>query len=312
MKVQPKFDTPQVRDTSMYDGDLEVRIGVPELREDGNFPKIRGYAAMFNQLSQPLLFGMRERIRPGAFRATIANGADVRALFNHDPSQILGRNKAGTLKLEEDNIGLRYVIDPPNTTVGRDVVENIRRGDVTQSSFGFRSVDEEYKKENGQWVRELVSVELFDVSPVTYPAYTGTSVGVRCIHPMVENAEMRTAVEGFYRDLRRTIDPPYVASPEHLEKLRRRRLTLLGAVIEKNEAEMRASQKIQTIIFSKDDWTVARARKWVTDHGFKDKGVDETSTSYRFRQFDPGQCNGSFETLTQNMPKGVRMVACKS
>src|SRR5258707_392486 len=154
------------------------------------------------------MWGMRERILPGAFKATLAAGADVRALFNHDPSMILVRTKAGTLALEEDQHGLRYLISPPDTTVGRDLMENIRRGDITHSSFGFRSVDENYLKENGQFVRELVTVDLSDVSPVTYPAYTGTSVNVRSRFPEMEESEFRTVVEPFFRDVKRIIEPP--------------------------------------------------------------------------------------------------------
>jgi HK97 family phage prohead protease len=153
-----------------------------ETREDGK-PRINGYAARYYDgtpgTEYELWSGMRERIMPGAFDKAVGDGADVRALFNHDANQVLGRTKAGTLRLSADERGLPYEVDPPDTTTGRDVTELIRRGDVSGSSFAFRATDETWKKENGLDIREIRGVELFDVSPVTYPAYEGTSVQVR-------------------------------------------------------------------------------------------------------------------------------------
>ncbi len=153
---------------------VEVRTG-----EESEPPKIVGYAAVFNVPSVPIgLEGFREIIRPGAFSKTIKT-ADVRALWNHDTNYVLGRTKTGTLKLAEDDHGLAIEIVPPNTQWARDLMESIRRGDVDQMSFGFQTVQDRWKTENGQTVRELLEVELFDVSPVTFPAYPQTSVTVR-------------------------------------------------------------------------------------------------------------------------------------
>ncbi len=148
-----------------------------ELR-DGDKPVISGYAAVFDSLSVDL-GGFRERIRPGAFARAIKENQDVRALVNHDPNLILGRSKSGTLRLSEDQRGLRVEIDPPATTVGRDVVESLRRGDLDQMSFAFRVVTDDWHKQDGEIIRELVDVDLFDVSPVAFPAYEETSVSVR-------------------------------------------------------------------------------------------------------------------------------------
>ena len=150
-----------------------------EIRADKDSGKITGYAAMFD--SPTVIAGsFREVIRPGAFKKTLSDGADVRALFNHDPNYVLGRNKAGTLQLTEDEKGLRYEIDPPDTQQGRDLTESIRRGDVSQSSFAFSTVQDAWRKdEDGIEIRELIEVELYDVSPVTYPAYEDTEVSVR-------------------------------------------------------------------------------------------------------------------------------------
>jgi HK97 family phage prohead protease len=117
--------------------DLERRmIATPDLRVmTEGVPRIAGHAALFDTMSEDL-GGFRERIRPGAFAASLAED-DVRALFNHAPNVILGRNRAGTLRLSEDAQGLRIEIDPPDTQAARDLMVPIARGDVTQMSFGF-------------------------------------------------------------------------------------------------------------------------------------------------------------------------------
>lgn len=163
-------------------GQIERRFQVAELRAepvDGQAARaIVGYAAVFNSLSQDL-GGFVEKIAPGAFAG--AGQSDVRALFNHDPSMVLGRSTSGTLKVEEDEIGLRIRITPPDTQAGRDVITLIDRGDVSQMSFGFRTIKDEWAQENGQTVRTLIQTELLDVSPVTFPAYTATNVQMRAL-----------------------------------------------------------------------------------------------------------------------------------
>jgi len=143
--------------------------------------KIEGYGAIFYDGSAgseyELWFGVKERIMPGAFDRAIREGDDCRALFNHDANMVLGRTTAGTLALSVDQRGLKYEIDPPASRA--DVIEAIERGDVTGSSFGFMVTDEDWRMENGTEIREIRGVKLLDVSPVTYPAYEGTSTGLR-------------------------------------------------------------------------------------------------------------------------------------
>ncbi|GAB4274647.1 HK97 family phage prohead protease [Thermincola ferriacetica] len=150
-----------------------------EIRSDESGPpRLVGYAAVFNSLSADL-GGFREQIRPGAFANSIKT-SDIRALWNHNPDFVLGRNRAGTLKLEEDDRGLKIEITPPETQWAMDLLESIRRGDVDQMSFGFRTLKDEWdESDQKNVIRTLVEVELFDVSPVTYPAYPATSIGVR-------------------------------------------------------------------------------------------------------------------------------------
>jgi len=158
----------------------EYRIFKTEVRAGKDSkPQIEGYAAVFN--TETDLGYVRESIAPGAFKRAIAENQDVRCLFNHDPNNILGRTKSGTLALEEDNTGLKFRCDMPDTTIGKDVHSMIMRGDVDQCSFGFIVRDEEIKYgNNGEGATRVIKdADLFDVSPVTYPAYPTTSVEAR-------------------------------------------------------------------------------------------------------------------------------------
>lgn len=155
----------------------EVRV------EDGETddPIITGYAAVFEQWSLDL-GGFREIIHKGAFSKTLKDGADVRSLFNHDSNIVLGRTTANTLKVEEDEKGLRVEIKPPKTRTVEDLVLTpMRRGDINQMSFGFRTVKDVWGKDETGHFRELQEARLYEVSPVTFPAYPQTSVQVRSV-----------------------------------------------------------------------------------------------------------------------------------
>jgi HK97 family phage prohead protease len=164
--------------------DIERRFFNGELRAqgEGDDRRIIGYAAVFNSLSEDL-GGWKEMIEPGAFTDTILVD-DVRGLYNHQPTMVLGRNRAGTLILVEDEVGLRYEIIPPDTSYARDLLVSIDRGDVNQSSFGFavpRGGDVWIDPTESQPfpIRKVRKAKLFDVSPATFPAYPVTSVAVR-------------------------------------------------------------------------------------------------------------------------------------
>lgn len=125
---------------------------------------------------------IRERIDPHAFDKAIRENADVRSFFNHNNDLVLGRTKAGTLKLSVVERGLKYRIALPNTTAGRDVLESVRRGDVSGSSFMFGAesvVWSEEKSADGSIVaiRTVTSLKLYEVGPVTFPAYASTWAG---------------------------------------------------------------------------------------------------------------------------------------
>jgi len=161
--------------------DVELRV------TDDEKPKITGYAAKFGKWSVDL-GGFVEKIRAGAFDDALKE-ADVRALKNHDPNLILGRTTSGTLRLDTNSVGLRFEVDPPNTSTGKDTVEEIRRKDITGCSFAFTVAEDDWKyKEEGPVERTIIRVgELFDVGPVTYPAYPDTTVAARSLDAFKES-----------------------------------------------------------------------------------------------------------------------------
>ena len=146
---------------------------------EGKSRTVRGYAAVFNTLSVSM-WGFRKKIAPGAFADSLANEDDVRALWNHDTNWPIGRKKAGTLRLAEDETGLAVEIDLPASQAGDNFLAMIERGDVDQMSFGFRTVEDRWDIDaEEQVIRTLQQVKLYEVSPVTFPAYPDTSIGMR-------------------------------------------------------------------------------------------------------------------------------------
>ncbi len=168
--------------------DKERRFFNAEVRMDnsdqGEQPaKIIGYAAMFEQRSENL-GGFREIIMPGAFDDVLSQ--DVRGLFNHDSNYILGRTDSGTMQLVVDERGLRYEIDAPDTQTIKDlVIEPMKRGDISQSSFTFHIARDGQKwieDEDGAVIREIHKISrLFDVGPVAIPAYPDTTSASRSL-----------------------------------------------------------------------------------------------------------------------------------
>jgi HK97 family phage prohead protease len=147
-----------------------------EARADGEGMRLAGYAAVFNDSSVPLPF--KESIAPGAFRKTLSETPDVRLLINHEGLP-LARTKNGTLKLEEDDRGLRFEADLADTQEGRDIYELVKRGDVDQMSFAFRVIRQKWNDDRSRRVLTEVSLADGDVSVVTYPAYPTTTVQAR-------------------------------------------------------------------------------------------------------------------------------------
>lgn len=162
-----------------YTGSVELRM-----TEGQEWPEeVAGVAAVVNQRTD--LYGFEEEIAPGAFDEALTGDVDIRALFNHDSNQILGRTKSGTAKVWVDEGGnLAYTFTPDKENpVHVSVVRSIQRGDITQSSFAFTVQGSEWldsDKYGYMNVRRITKIKrLYDVSPVTYPAYQGTTVGSR-------------------------------------------------------------------------------------------------------------------------------------
>lgn len=156
-----------------------------ETRDNGG-QVIAGYAAVFHRADDPgtqyqLGKDLVERIAPTAFNRAVSEKSDAVALFNHDPSQLLGRASAGTLRFSVDQRGLKYEIDHnPADPQHVSVLEKLKRGDLTGSSFAFRVTKQSFTRGAGGDVRTIEDVELLDVGPVTYPAYKATTSGLRC------------------------------------------------------------------------------------------------------------------------------------
>lgn len=157
--------------------ELEIRSGSSLQAAQG---KLVGYAAVFNAPSHDL-GGFREIIKPGAFKRTLADSAHVRALNNHDSNQVLGRVGSGTLRLEEDDTGLRFELDLPPTSYARDLSALVERGDVAGCSFAFRvrPGGELWEDQNGQSIRILSALDLDEITITANPAYPDTSVAKR-------------------------------------------------------------------------------------------------------------------------------------
>lgn len=274
-----------------YVTQADLQITDSEALEKGQLPRIGGYAAVFNLDTE--IFGFKERIAPGAFSRSIREKSDVRALVDHESSQIIGRTKNGSLKLSEDERGLRTEIEPPKTTLAADLVTNIRNGNLDGMSFGFFAREEEWSTEEGVNVRTLKDVELIDVSIVTFPAYPQTSVAVRKrLDEFKQQSESKTAQDAL------------VAHQRQEESF-----GWYGAQI---GLEMRA-QEVQAVKANKKNWTRAEFGKWLRDHDFKSQleADDPDSNFHAARQFPAPQCkDGSFRVLTDNMPAGIQLRTC--
>ena len=163
---------------------IEVRSFNIELRDEQESRHIEGYGSVFNQRSVDL-GGFQEIIAPGAFDGVIER-SDVKCYLDHNPEKGIlarSRNGKGSLSLELDERGLKYAFDAPHTNLGDEVVEGLKRGDYSQSSFAFTVESESWtKEEDGTYLRTINKIGgLYDVSIVANPAYEGTSVALRSL-----------------------------------------------------------------------------------------------------------------------------------
>ncbi|WP_369899752.1 HK97 family phage prohead protease [Bacillus manliponensis] len=169
-----------------------------EIRESENGTRtISGYAVKWEMKSHTMGYFRRfkEQFKRGAFADSL-NSDDQLALWSHNTSQVLGRTKNGTLRLFEDDVGLRFELDLPNTTLGNDAYETIKRGDVDGVSFGFQMRKQEWDEANPDNItRTITHAKLLEISPVAFPAYPDSQVSARSHDPYKEYVEEREQEE---------------------------------------------------------------------------------------------------------------------
>ncbi|OOF68802.1 peptidase [Rodentibacter pneumotropicus] len=156
----------------------EFEIRSATLSTDKENQKLVGYVVRWNSPSEVLYCDFIEQFSPNAFTESLSGGDDVRALFEHDHTKLLGRTSAGTLKLEEDNIGLRFELTPPETTLGKDLLISVERGDISGMSFGFWAKEEIWDFDVEPYQRTVSKAELFEITVTSIPAYPESSVEI--------------------------------------------------------------------------------------------------------------------------------------
>jgi len=173
-----------------------ARMSDLEIRSSGGIRatagRLEGYAAVFNK--EATLPGFSEIVRSGAFSKSLQEGRNVSALYHHQDNALLGTTRSGTLKLAEDAHGLKFSLALPDTSHGRDLAVLVERGDVAGCSFGFRvleSGDRWEERANGLWMRELIAVELREITITSDPAYSDTTVALRNMPSVYERKDWR-------------------------------------------------------------------------------------------------------------------------
>lgn len=177
MKNKNEINKNEIRNINIEISHVEKRDDAPD--------KLSGYAIVFNVLSEPIFGLFKERVMPEALEKTLKED-DQLCLWGHDSMYVLGRKSANTLDLRVDDKGLYFEVTPPNTNWARDLVESVHRGDINQMSFGFKVFDErwiqdkETIKEHGMPIREILGIKLYEISIVSFPAYSQSSVRGDC------------------------------------------------------------------------------------------------------------------------------------
>lgn len=170
---------------------FEIRSG-GNLRASSN-GKLQGYAAVYGSHSQDL-GGFVEVIRPGAFTRTLSGAVGIRALYEHDNQRLLGNTRSGTLKLTEDAHGLAFELSLPDTSYARDLGILVERGDIAGCSFGFTvpKDGDVWEMRSGQLMRDLITVNLHEITITGNPAYTDTTVALRTMTDWKRNDHIET------------------------------------------------------------------------------------------------------------------------
>ncbi len=158
----------------MNNSDLEIRTATLSASDK----KLVGYVIKWNHRSHVLWGEFTEQFAPDAFKASLQSGHDVRALYEHDHTNLLGRTTSGTLQLSEDAAGLRFELTPPDTQLGRDVLALVERGDIDGMSFGFRAIKDQWDIGQEPYVRTVLEAELREITVTSIPAYPDSGVEI--------------------------------------------------------------------------------------------------------------------------------------
>ena len=170
---------------------LEIRN-----RDDTQKMTVAGYAVKFNERSRMLYDEFFEKVAAGAFAKSLEENT-IKALWDHNTNLVLGSTKSQTLRIKEDDIGLYFELDLPDTETGRNAYESISRGDVDGVSFGFnvRADNWEYIKEEDIYIRTLLDIDLVEISPTPVPAYETSEVGKRSLEQFKNKSNRQDEAE---------------------------------------------------------------------------------------------------------------------
>lgn len=165
------------------------------MSEDEDKMLLEGYAVVFNSESRDL-GGFTEVVKENALDEALNRNSDVLALYGHDYSNVLGRQSAGTLQLDKDEKGIKFMLDLPNTQLGRDVYTLVERGDLKGNSFGFTVEKDSWNKVGDKVVRTIEQVkDLFEISIVSLPAYEATELVKRSYEDFTAEPEVEEPCE---------------------------------------------------------------------------------------------------------------------
>jgi HK97 family phage prohead protease len=165
------------------------------MSEDEDKMLLEGYAIVFNSESRDL-GGFTEVVKENALDNALNRNSDVLALYGHDYANVLGRQSAGTLKLDKDEKGIKFMLDLPNTQLGRDVYTLVERGDLKGNSFGFTVEKDSWNKVGEKVIRTIEQVkELFEISIVSLPAYEATELVKRSYEDFTTEPEVEEPCE---------------------------------------------------------------------------------------------------------------------
>lgn len=158
-----------------------------------------GHAAVFNTWAT--IAGLfKERIAPGAFTKTLRDNPDVLALYHHEYGQIIGRTTSGTLRLQQDTIGLRFEVDvDPRSPVGAHVLSAVERRDVHGCSYGFRVTGQSWQDDDDLPMRTITEVQLFEITITPTPAFETTTVSLRADNATAATRRVRSKAEAAMR-----------------------------------------------------------------------------------------------------------------